>query len=87
MGESDLGCSMFQNNEGAWPSSRRWVVRLPGLLRSKAELVSALRMLLEKRKLKNERKLMIQLNGLTYKVSKTGNLLFESPEKVRLHDD
>ncbi|HXZ98529.1 MAG TPA: terminase family protein [Candidatus Acidoferrum sp.] len=58
-------------------------------MESKAELASALRMLLEQKRLRlpNERKLIMQMNGLTYKVSKTGNLLFESPEKVRLHDD
>jgi hypothetical protein len=29
----------------------------------------------------------MQLNGLRYQVSTTGNLLFESPEKDRVHDD
>jgi hypothetical protein len=29
----------------------------------------------------------MQMNGLRYQVSKTGNLLFDSPEKQKLHDD
>jgi tRNA A22 N-methylase len=46
-------------------------------------------MLLEQKKLglPNDRKLIMQPNGLTYKVRKTGNLIFDSPEKIRVHDD
>lgn len=29
----------------------------------------------------------MQINGLRYQVTKAGNLIFESPEKERLHDD
>jgi len=35
----------------------------------------------------NDRKLIMQINGLRYQVTKAGNLIFESPEKERLHDD
>jgi hypothetical protein len=37
--------------------------------------------------LTNHRKLIMQLNSLRYTISKTGNLLFESPEKKSLHND
>jgi len=49
----------------------------------KLELASGLRVLLEQKKLKipNNKKLIMQLNGLHYQVSKTGNMVFESPEK------
>jgi len=55
----------------------------------KLELASGLRVLLEQKKLKipNNKKLIMQLNGLHYQVSKTGNMVFESPEKDKLHDD
>ncbi len=57
--------------------------------RTKVELVTSLRQLLEQRLLvlPNDRKLIMQLNSLRYTVSRTGNLLFESPEKGSLHDD
>jgi len=35
----------------------------------------------------NDKRLIIQLNGLSYKVSKSGNLLFDSPDKSSIHDD
>ena len=35
----------------------------------------------------NDKKLIMQINSLRYQVSKTGNLLFESPEKEAVHDD
>jgi phage FluMu gp28-like protein len=56
---------------------------------SKVELASTLRSFLEKKKLRlpNHKRLITQLNGLTYKVSKSGNILFESPEKEEMHDD
>ncbi len=56
---------------------------------SKVDLASGLRSLFEQKliRIPNDRKLIMQLNGLRYQVSKTGNLLFESPEKERLHDD
>jgi phage FluMu gp28-like protein len=55
----------------------------------KADMASILRLLLEQKNLKlpNDRRLIMQLNGLTYNVSKSGNYLFESPEKQKLHDD
>jgi len=55
----------------------------------KAHLASILRSFLEQEKLRlpDHKRLIMQLNGLTYKVSKTGNLLFESPEKEKVHDD
>jgi phage FluMu gp28-like protein len=55
----------------------------------KADMASILRMLLEQKQLRlpNDRRLIMQLNGLTYNVSKSGNYLFESPEKDKLHDD
>lgn len=56
---------------------------------SKIDLASGLLTLLEQKKLRlpNNRKLILQLNGLHYRVTKTGSLMFESPEKDRLHDD
>jgi phage FluMu gp28-like protein len=56
---------------------------------SKVNLASGLRSLFEQKliRIPNDKKLIMQLNGLRYEVSKTGNLLFESPEKDRLHDD
>jgi phage FluMu gp28-like protein len=55
----------------------------------KDDLASGLRSLLEQKRLTlpNDRRLIMQLNGLRYQVSKTGNLLFESPETQRIHDD
>ncbi|MFI5448722.1 MAG: hypothetical protein ACHQ03_02995 [Candidatus Bathyarchaeia archaeon] len=55
----------------------------------KLELASGLRALLEQRRLKipNNKKLIMQMNGLHYRVSKNGNMVFESPEKDKLHDD
>ncbi|MGO9644778.1 MAG: terminase large subunit domain-containing protein [Candidatus Bathyarchaeia archaeon] len=55
----------------------------------KLELASGLRTLLEQKRLKipNNKKLIMQMNGLHYQVSKTGNMVFESPEKDKLHDD
>jgi len=35
----------------------------------------------------NDRKMIMQINGLRYQVTKAGNLIFESPEKERVHDD
>lgn len=56
---------------------------------TKVELVTSLRQSLEQQRLvlPNDRKLIMQLNSLRYRVSKTGNLLFESPDKNKLHDD
>jgi phage FluMu gp28-like protein len=56
---------------------------------SKMDLVSGLRSFLEHQRLTlpNDKRLIMQLNGLRYQVSKIGNLLFESPEKDRIHDD
>ncbi len=56
---------------------------------SKIDLASSLRSFLEHQRLTlpNDRRLIMQLNALRYQVSKTGNLLFESPEKDRIHDD
>jgi phage FluMu gp28-like protein len=56
---------------------------------SKVDLASGLLTLLEQRKLRlpNDKKLIMQLNGLRYRVSRNGSVLFESPEKDRLHDD
>jgi phage FluMu gp28-like protein len=56
---------------------------------SKIDLASSLRSFLEHQRitLPNDRRLIMQLNALRYQVSKTGNLLFESPEKDRIHDD
>jgi phage FluMu gp28-like protein len=53
----------------------------------KAHLASTLRSFLEQGKIRlpDNKRLIMQLNGLTYKVSKTGKFLFDSPEK--LHDD
>jgi phage FluMu gp28-like protein len=55
----------------------------------KTELAAGLRVLFEQKAIRipNDRKLIMQLNSLRYKVSKTGNILFESPEKEKLHDD
>ena len=41
----------------------------------------------ERIRLPNDKKLVMQINSLRYQVSKTGNLLFESPEKEGVHDD
>ncbi len=56
---------------------------------SKVDLASGLRLFLEQQRLTlpNDRRLIMQLNALRYQVSKIGNLLFESPEKDRIHDD
>ena len=56
---------------------------------SKLDMAGRLKALLEKHlaKLPNDKKLIMQLNSLHYEVSKTGNILFASPEKERLHDD
>jgi hypothetical protein len=55
----------------------------------KADMASTLRLLLEQKNLRlpNDRRLIMQLNGLVYNVSKSGNYLFESPQKSTLHDD
>jgi phage FluMu gp28-like protein len=55
----------------------------------KIELAAGLRALLEQKKLRlpNDRKLILQMNSLRYHVSKTGQLLFESSGKERIHDD
>ena len=56
---------------------------------SKLDLASSLHAFLEHKRITfpNNRRLIMQLNGLRYQVSKAGNLLFESPEKDRIHDD
>jgi phage FluMu gp28-like protein len=56
---------------------------------TKVELATGLRTLLEQKQLllPDEKKLKLQLNSLRYQVGKTGNLLFESPDKERIHDD
>jgi hypothetical protein len=41
----------------------------------------------EKITLPNDKRLIMQLNSLTYKVSDVGNTLFESPAKSSVHDD
>ena len=55
----------------------------------KADMAGILRLLMEEKNLRlpNDRRLIMQLNGLTYNVSRSGNYLFESPEKQKLHDD
>ncbi|MCJ7768377.1 hypothetical protein MUP79_08305 [Candidatus Bathyarchaeota archaeon] len=56
---------------------------------TKTEMAAGLRILFEQKRitLPNDKKLIIQINSLRYQVSKTGNLLFESPEKEGVHDD
>lgn len=56
---------------------------------NKFDLASRLRILFEKQliEIPNDRKLLMQLNGVTYSVSKIGKILFDSPEKARIHDD
>ena len=68
---------------------------IPGIVginftqQSKVDMAAGLLTLLEQKKLRlpNDRKLIMQLNGLRYRVSRQGTVLFESPEKDRLHDD
>jgi len=56
---------------------------------SKVDMAAGLLTVLEQHKilLPDNKKLIMQLNGLRYRVSKNGATLFESPEKARLHDD
>ena len=57
--------------------------------KTKLDMAGGLRTLFEKKQIRipNDRKLILQLTSLRYQVSKTGNLLFDSPEKEHLHDD
>ncbi len=56
---------------------------------SKVDMAAGLLTVLEQHKivLPDNKKLILQLNGLRYRVSKNGATLFESPEKAKLHDD
>jgi phage FluMu gp28-like protein len=56
---------------------------------SKVDMAASLLTLLKQKKLRlpNDRKLILQLNGLRYRVGRQGSALFESPEKATLHDD
>ena len=59
------------------------------LVTTKTEMAAGLRTLFEQRRIRlpNDKKLIMQINSLRYQVSRTGNLLFESPEKEGVHDD
>jgi phage FluMu gp28-like protein len=56
---------------------------------SKTAMAASLRARFESQTIEipNDKKLLMQINGLHYNISKVGNLLFESPEKERIHDD
>lgn len=56
---------------------------------TKTEMAAGLRTLFEQKRIRlpNDKRLIMQINSLRYQVSKTGNLLFESPEKEGVHDD
>jgi phage FluMu gp28-like protein len=56
---------------------------------NKFDLASRLRLLFEQQSIEipNDRKLLMQLNSITYETSKIGRILFHSPEKTRIHDD
>jgi len=58
-------------------------------VQTKTEMAAGLRVLFEQKRIRipNDKNLIMQINSLRYQVSKTGNLLFESPEKERVHDD
>lgn len=58
-------------------------------MQTKTDMAAGLRTLFERQRIRipNHKKLIMQINSLRYQVSKTGNLLFESPEKERVHDD
>jgi len=71
---------------------KRTVPSIEGVMftqQTKVNMASGLRALMEQKKIQlpNNRKLILQLNSLRYQISKTGNLLFESPEKEGVHDD
>jgi len=55
----------------------------------KVDMAAGLRACMEQKRLHlvNDRKMIMQINGLRYQVTKAGNLIFQSPEKERLHDD
>jgi phage FluMu gp28-like protein len=57
--------------------------------KSKIDMAATLRARFESRTIEipNDKKLLMQINGLHYKISKIGNIIFESPEKERIHDD
>jgi phage FluMu gp28-like protein len=56
---------------------------------SKVDIAGSLRARFETKTIEipNEKKLLMQINGLHYEISKIGNILFDSPEKERIHDD
>ena len=67
------------------PSTEGYVFSIP----VKVDMAAGLRVVMEQKRLHlvNDRKMIMQTNGLRYQVTKAGNLIFESPEKERLHDD
>src|SRR5208282_5570459 len=83
--ETGVGTSVLEDLRSIMPQTQG----ITFTEQMKLDLASGLRTLLEQKRLKipNDKKLIMQMNGLHYRVSKTGNMVFESPEKDKLHDD
>lgn len=83
--QSGVGESVMEDISRALPN----VEGIQFTTNSKIEMAAVLRARFETKTIEipNDKKLIMQINGLHYNISKVGNLLFESPEKERIHDD
>jgi len=83
--ESGVGKSVMEDISRALPG----IEGLDFTIKSKIDMAATLRARFESKTMEipNDKKLLMQINGLHYKISKIGNILFESPEKERIHDD
>jgi phage FluMu gp28-like protein len=83
--ESGVGKSVMEDIARTLPG----IEGLDFTIKSKIDMAATLRARFESRTIEipNDKKLLMQINGLRYKISKIGNIIFESPEKGRIHDD
>lgn len=83
--QTGVGEAVIEDLKRAVPNARG----ITFSVKTKTDMAAGLRILFEKRQIRipNDRKLIMQINSVRYQVSKTGNILFASPEKEHLHDD
>jgi hypothetical protein len=83
--QTGVGEAIIEDLKHVVPSTEGYVFSIP----VKVDMAAGLRAVMEQKRLHlvNDRKMIMQINGLRYQVTKAGNLIFQSPEKERLHDD
>ena len=84
-GRREVGVNLVEDLKRVVPNCQGVIFSI----QTKTDMAAGLRALFEQKRIRipNDKKLIMQINSLRYQVSKTGNLLFESPEKERVHND